>query len=390
MKKIVLLFLLLSFVSVDAQKKALLKSANSNEIYGFGSGTTGGEGGTVYTVTSLSSGAGAGTFKAALNASGARIVKFAVSGTIDYGGGVDLSIDNGDITIDGTDAPNGGICIKGTSFTVAASNVIVKNIRFRYGDTTTTRDVAGIKSFSGNISNVVFDHCSFSWGTDENFNIWSPVNDVNITDVTIQNCIFSEGLNSPAFSKAILIGGQSGTTGNIERITFYNNLFAHHKERHIRANEFVKSFEFVNNVIYNFSHAMTVTHGASFDMINNHYKVGVETVDVSNLTADVSVAGYTIADTDVYISGNTNDGGLNELDSDYSAINASSSVIGSLLTPSNIKSVANTITYVLANAGAIYPKRDAVDIRIINDYLNGTGAVINDETEVGGYPDLTN
>jgi hypothetical protein len=43
---------------------------------------------------------------------------------------------------------------------------------------------------------------------------------------------------------------------------------------------------------------------------------------------------------------------------------------------------------VLEKAGAIYPRRDAVDIRIISDVKNGTGKIINSQKEVGGYPEL--
>jgi hypothetical protein len=41
---------------------------------------------------------------------------------------------------------------------------------------------------------------------------------------------------------------------------------------------------------------------------------------------------------------------------------------------------------VLANAGARPWDRDAVDRRIVQDVRQGTGRVIDDETQVGGYP----
>ena len=43
---------------------------------------------------------------------------------------------------------------------------------------------------------------------------------------------------------------------------------------------------------------------------------------------------------------------------------------------------------VLLSAGAILPKRDAVDQRIIAQVRNRTGAIINTPTDVGGWPDL--
>jgi hypothetical protein len=43
---------------------------------------------------------------------------------------------------------------------------------------------------------------------------------------------------------------------------------------------------------------------------------------------------------------------------------------------------------VLAQAGAVLLKRDDVDKRIISDAKNGAGKIINDEEEVGGWPEL--
>ena len=43
---------------------------------------------------------------------------------------------------------------------------------------------------------------------------------------------------------------------------------------------------------------------------------------------------------------------------------------------------------VLADVGAVRPARDAVDNRLVNDVINGTGHIINDETDVGGWPTL--
>ncbi|MHC4440745.1 MAG: pectate lyase, partial [Planctomycetota bacterium] len=43
---------------------------------------------------------------------------------------------------------------------------------------------------------------------------------------------------------------------------------------------------------------------------------------------------------------------------------------------------------VLADAGAVLPNRDTVDTRIANEVRNGTGKIINDEKQVGGWPEL--
>jgi hypothetical protein len=54
--------------------------------------------------------------------------------------------------------------------------------------------------------------------------------------------------------------------------------------------------------------------------------------------------------------------------------------------PVQTQSAAEAFDLVLRNAGAIRPKRDSVDARIVSNARNGTGKIINDEREVGGWP----
>ena len=56
--------------------------------------------------------------------------------------------------------------------------------------------------------------------------------------------------------------------------------------------------------------------------------------------------------------------------------------------PVSTQSAEEAYRLLLGKVGAIYPKRDAVDIRIINDVKNSTGRIINSQQDVDGYPDL--
>ena len=47
---------------------------------------------------------------------------------------------------------------------------------------------------------------------------------------------------------------------------------------------------------------------------------------------------------------------------------------------------ADVPEYVLKYAGARPAERDAVDLRLIEEFYNGTGKIINSQNEVGGYP----
>jgi hypothetical protein len=57
----------------------------------------------------------------------------------------------------------------------------------------------------------------------------------------------------------------------------------------------------------------------------------------------------------------------------------------------NVVSAAEILPYVLKNAGATLPKRDAVDIRITEAVKSGKPAyqdgIITDISQVGGYPE---
>jgi len=89
----------------------------------------------------------------------------------------------------------------------------------------------------------------------------------------------------------------------------------------------------------------------------------------------------------VHIVGNTNDGGLTEVDSDYVARQQGSTAVASTIIP--VVSNAAMISDILNNVGANIPIRDSADTRVINDYINNTGNIIDTQEEVGGYPDLT-
>src|SRR6185436_17357843 len=95
--------------------------------------TPGGRGGKVIAVTTLED-SGPGSFRAACDAEGPRIIVFRVAGTIALKN--PIVVKNPFLTIAGQTAPGDGICLRDATFGIATHDVIVRYLRSRLGDET--------------------------------------------------------------------------------------------------------------------------------------------------------------------------------------------------------------------------------------------------------------
>ncbi len=238
---------------------------------GGGAYSFGGRGGKVITVTNLND-RGPGSFREACEMGGARIIVFNVSGIIHIK--TPIIVRAPYVTIAGQTAPGDGVCIAGESFWVDTHDVVVRHMRFRRGATDVTRRD---DSFGGNpVGNIMIDHCSCSWGLDENISFYrhmfSPGADYKdlklpTVNVTIQNTISSQALDTYNHAFGSTLGG--------ENCTFMRNLWANNAGRNPSIG-WNGVFNFVNNVIYNWVHR-SVDGGdytALYNIINNYYKPG--------------------------------------------------------------------------------------------------------------------
>jgi len=347
---------------------------------GFGTLTPAGRGGKIIKVTNLND-SGTGSLRAAIDATGARIVVFEVGGTIQLA--TDLSIRNPYITIAGQTAPSPGIMLKGAGLRVTTHDILVQHLRIRVGDdpngpTATNRD--GFQILGTGAYNVVMDHVSSSWGIDETASTWYPLH-----DVTISNCIISEGLVNNYLNtagpggKGILVGTSS------KNVTLIRNLLAHNDERNPRLNGDTVA-NVVNNVFYNARAYEFSAVGSADGPVLASY-VGNVFLRGPNTTANkaISIKSVTPAGTKVYQKDNTYDGGPILVDGTGVSVVTTPPVPVDGLT---IVPNAQVEDMVLAGAGARPADRDSVDVRVVNEVQTRTGYIISSQSEVGGWPVL--
>jgi hypothetical protein len=389
----------------------------------------GGRGGRVIVVTSLND-SGPNTLRDACEQGGARIVVFNVAGIIHLKSPIDVRAPY--ITIAGQTAPGDGICVAGESFWLNTHDVIIRHMRFRRGETWVGRrdDALG-----GNpVGNIMLDHISASWGLDESLSMYRHMYDpgagikeekMGTVNITVQNCIISETLDTWNHSFGSTMGG--------ENCMLIRNLWADCAGRNPSVG-WNGIFNFVNNIVYNWHHRSSDggDYTALYNYINNYYKPGPVTPKDEPIGHRIlkpesgrSKLGYLVYGR-VYASGNIMEGNdavtKDNWDGGIQVENFPNAdkYTGLMkwdkpfpMAPVTIMTAQEAFPYILNNSGATLPKRDAVDARVTEQVRTGKvvyntafddtlapqfkyrklpktsykQGIITDVRQVGGYPE---
>ena len=302
MKKIALLFMAAAFSCATAFADDVPAFPGAE---GHGRYVTGGRGGKIVHVTNLNN-SGTGSLRAAVSGNDKKIVVFDVSGIIALSAELIIG-DN--TTIAGQTAPNPGITVR--YFTMRpGNNNIIRFIRFRRGEEKNVNDGADA-TWQRNKSNIIFDHCSFSWSIDEIASFYDN------RSFTMQWCTLGEALANPGHTKGEhSYGGIWGGKG----ASFHHNFLCHMQNRAPRfcgaryawegydktkyANPIqAEIVDFRNCVMYNWGNGNGCyggTGGGQINIVNNYYKAGPGTANKTRVT-QVSVANSSNAEDSPYM-----------------------------------------------------------------------------------------
>ena len=374
---------------------------------GWASQTPGGRGGQIIRVTNLNS-EGPGSLRAAIEADGPRIVVFEVGGVIDLEKNT-LRLRNPFITIAGQTAPSPGITLIRGGIDIGGHDVIVQHIRIRPGS-------AGGEWMSGwdedsiatvSAHNVIIDHCSLTWATDENLSASGPRFTGSTPEewragtshnITFSNNLIGESLAYSTHSKGEHSKG-SLIHDNVTGLLIVGNLYAHNYERSPLFKGGVHGV-IVNNLIYNPGPRAIHYNLAPEEWGTVPFEVGKMTVIGNVLRAGPSTPTDHLAFMMIGGAGDVEYYGRDNIAVDQVGepirmfgryTTAPARIIETRrppvwwegLTPMPAEQLQVAL---LSQVGARPWDRDMRDVLLIAEVAEGRGEIIDHERQVGGYP----
>jgi hypothetical protein len=367
---------------------ALAREANGAPAFsgaeGFGAFTPGGRGGKIIYVDTLDD-SGPGSLREAIETAGPRTVLFRVGGVIPLKS--TLVIQEPFLTLDGEKAPGGGILLRDHGVEVHSHDVVLRYFRVRVGDDAVrlndkTKSYEGGDGehalyFTDGSKNCVADHLSLSWSTTKVLSV-TKMSDL----ITVQWCILSEGLNFAGHGYASLAGGA--------RVTWHHNLFAHNWSRNVRFQGAVDA-DFRNNVVYDWGDRAAYGEFDRLNYVGNYLKAGPST-GKSRFFHDGEAV---VMPGSLFVTNNIMEGDARVNQNNWRGMGyyyfdrATLAAAKPFPAPPVMTEPAEAaFELVLRDAGAILPRRDATDERIVREARTGTGHIINWVKDAGGWPDF--
>lgn len=403
-------------------------------VEGAGRFTTGGRGGAVVRVTNLNP-RGPGSLAAAVDGPN-RIVVFDVSGVIDLTDvnkktpqGGKLTIAHPNITIAGQTAPGDGICLTGGSLDISASNVIVRHLRSRRGwiSLGDSGDAIEVKPVSigearapsglsqaefdktrakkaergkfihdfAPLADVVIDHCSTSWATDENLTVTHADRSTVSWSIAAEGCDYANPKQTPPNHSEGSLWGSAAADG---RSTMHHMLYAHNRLRNPRTTggaDVPAVLNFYNNVVYNWSEFASHT-GSERVLVNwlgSYYRPGPDTREEirtrmfefhGDPACRIFARGNVVEGFDAAAADNGLAVGHNQKFKKASAEERAAMIVAEPFAdaPQVVHAAVEARDAVFADVGATLPGRDPIDLRIVESARDGTGRIIEKETDL--------
>jgi hypothetical protein len=402
------------FVSLALEAAAAASALTWTRPPGFTT-TRGGNDGRIVEVTTLAA-KGPGSLGAALAADGPRFIAFKVGGVIDLAG-TTLRIRTPHVTVAGETAPSPGITLIRGGLGIATHDVVLRHLRVRPGEAGRARksgwDIDGIATGDG-ARDVIVDHCSISWATDENLSAsggrfggddpdgWRKNSSHRIT---FHRCLVAEGLRNSTHSKGTGHSMGSLIHDNATDIAIIGNLYISNNARNPLFKGGARGVV-VNNLIHNpggsaISFGLVPEEWAGkawqrgqMAIVGNVIRRGPSTP--AALAPIRFGSNWGAPECDGYVHDNRfldRDGRELPL---VLAVEARKGlersgefrlVATAPLWPEGFTALpsSHVATAVLGDVGARPWDRDAVDRRLVEEARSGGGKIIDSENEVGGY-----
>jgi len=344
---------------------------------GAGKWAKGGRGGKAIAVANLED-AGPGSLRAAVETPGPRTVIFRVSGTIELS--KPLRVAHPFLTIAGQTAPGDGICLKGQTLQIFNTHdIVIRNLRCRPGDKTSEAGDLDAISLS-DAKDVIIDHCSATWSTDECLSVTRDSD-----RVTVQHCVIAEGLTKHSYGS--IIASYRGA------ISYLGNLYANnisrnprpsgHQDEKEHVSEPGPRIDFRNNVIHNWTYGPgysgpgkpATVERIAMNYVRNTLKPGPDTSAGDRARAFTIFQGGTA---ELFLDGNQLDPSLPiRFQSELLTIRPGCTLILRdaplpFDPPADNLTARAAYARVLEGVGAVKPARDAVDAGIAG-VREGTG-----------------